>query len=37
MRYFCINANHVDVETGEKEPDLEQEVIIEDYDKKLKY
>jgi hypothetical protein len=25
------------VETGEKEPDLEQEVIIEDYDKKLKY
>ncbi|CDW83451.1 UNKNOWN [Stylonychia lemnae] len=36
-RFFCVNANKLDEETGEREPDITQEIIVEHYDKKAKY
>ena len=36
-RYFCINANLIDLETGEKELDQSNETIVKHIDKKLLY
>eukprot|EP00347_Sterkiella_histriomuscorum_P010464 403376181 len=37
QRYFCINANLIDLDTGEKELDYSNETIVKHIDKKLLY